>query len=73
MLALSPTQTKEWFKCFKNDQESVESGPHSGRPCTSRNKAVKDQVCKEVLNDCCVTVREIAVEVGTSTAQFILS
>ena len=28
---------------------------------------MKDQVHKEVLNDCCVTVREIAVEVGIST------
>ena len=66
-VALSPTQTKEWFKCFRNGRESVESEPRSGRPCTSRNEDVKDQVHEEVLNDRCVTVREIAVEVGIST------
>ena len=66
-VALSPTQTKEWFKRFKNGRESVESEPRSGRPCTSRNKEVKDQVREEVLNDRRVTVREIAVEVEIST------
>ena len=45
----------------------MESKPHLGRPCTSQNKKVKDQVHKEVLNDCHETVREIAVEVGIST------
>ena len=55
-VALSPTQIEEWFKRFKNGRESVESEPRSGRPCTSRNEEVKD----EVLNDRIVTVREIA-------------
>ena len=34
--AMSATQTKVWNKCFKDGQETVESGPHSGRPATSR-------------------------------------
>ena len=66
-VALSPTQTKEWFKRLKNGRESVESEPRSGRLCTSRNEEVKDQVREEVLNDRRVTVREITVEVGIST------
>ena len=27
---------KVWHKCFKDDQESAESDPCSGRPATSR-------------------------------------
>ena len=69
-VAFSPTQTKEWFKRFKNGRKSVESEPRSGRPCTSRNEEAKDQVREEVLNDRRVTVREIAVEVGISTYIF---
>ena len=34
--AMSATQIKVWHKHFKDGQESVESGPHSGRPATSR-------------------------------------
>ena len=45
----------------------MESEPRSGRPCTSRNEEVKDEVREEVLNDRRVTVREIAVDVGIST------
>ena len=45
----------------------MESEPRLGRPCTSQNEEVTDQVHEEVLNDCHVTVREIAVEVGIST------
>ena len=33
--AMSAEQIKVWHKCFKDDQESLESGPHSGRPATS--------------------------------------
>ena len=34
--AMSATQIKVWHKCFKDGRESVESGPHYGRPATSR-------------------------------------
>ena len=34
--AMSAVQIKVWHKCFRDDQESVESDPHSGRPATSR-------------------------------------
>ena len=32
---LSPTQIKQWFKCFKDGHASVESDPCSGRPSIS--------------------------------------
>ena len=34
--AMSANQIKVWHKYFKDGQESVENGPHSGRPATSR-------------------------------------
>ena len=34
--AMSAEQIKVWHKCFKDDQESLESGPRSGRPIKSR-------------------------------------
>ena len=34
--ALSAVQIKVWHQCFKDDQKSVESDPHSGRSATSR-------------------------------------
>ena len=33
---MSAAQIKVWHKCFKDGRESVESGPHSRRPATSR-------------------------------------
>jgi len=46
-VALSPTQIKEWYKRFKNGRESVESEPRSGRPSTSRNEEMKDEILKK--------------------------
>jgi hypothetical protein len=34
--SLSEAQIKFWYRCFKDGWESVESGPHSGRPSKSR-------------------------------------
>ena len=65
--ALSPTQTKQWFKRFKDGRASVESDHRSGRPSTSRNNEVMDQVREKVLEDRRITIQEIAVEVGIST------
>ena len=44
----------------------MESESRSGRPCTSQNEEVKDEVREEVQNGRHLTVREIAVEVGIS-------
>ena len=66
--ALSPTQIKQWFKCFKDGRASVESDPRLGRPSTSRKEEVMDQVCEKVLEDRHLTVQEIVAEVGISTS-----
>ena len=34
--AMSAAHIKRWHKHFKDDSESVESDPRSGRPATSR-------------------------------------
>jgi len=47
-------------------RESVESEPHSGRPSTSRNKVIKDEILKKVLEDRRLTVRDIATKVEIS-------
>ena len=43
--ALSQAGTFEWFKCFKDGQESVEDDKHSGRPstCTAPEMTAKVQ------------------------------
>ena len=64
--ALSPTQLKQWFKCFKGGRASVKSDPRSERPSTSRKEEVMDQVREKVLEDRRLTVQEIVAEVGIS-------
>ena len=65
--ALSPTQIKLWFKCFKDGRAFIESDHRSWRSSTSRNNEVMDQVHEKVLKDRCITIQEIAGEVGIST------
>ena len=65
--ALSPTQTKQWFKCFKYGRASIKSDHRSGRPSTSRNNEVMDQVHVKVLEDRRIRIQEIAGEMGIST------
>jgi hypothetical protein len=60
------TQIKEWYNQFKDGRMSVESDACSSRPSTSRNNELTDQVRSLVMQDHCVTVRELA-EVGIST------
>ena len=45
----------------------MESDAHSSRPSTSRNDEFIDQVWTLVMQDCRVTVQELAEEVGIST------
>ena len=45
---------------------SVESEAHSDRPSTSRNEEVIEKVCQIVMEDCCLTLKKIVEEVGTS-------
>ena len=61
------TQIKEWYNQFKDGRTLVESDARSGRPSTSRNYELIDQVRTLVMQDRRVTVRELAEEVGIST------
>jgi len=61
------TQIKEWYNRFKSGRKSMESDARSGRPSTSRNDDLIDQVRAFVMQDRCVTVRELAEEVGLCT------
>ena len=62
------TQIKEWYNQFKDGRTSVESDAHFGRPSTSRNDELIDQLRTLAMQDRRVTVRELAEEVGISTS-----
>ncbi|XP_076056351.1 protein GVQW3-like [Oratosquilla oratoria] len=64
---MSITQIKEWYNRFKDGRTTVESEPPSGRPSTWRNDQVIAKVKAVVMRDRCVTIREIAGDVGIST------
>lgn len=64
--AMGVTQIKEWLNHFKNGYKSVESHQHSCRPQTARGAAVVERVQNLGMADSCLTVREIAQEVGVS-------
>jgi hypothetical protein len=61
------TQVKEWFNRFKVGRTLADSDQRSGRPSTSRNANVIENVPSLILEDRRLTVREIAEEVGIST------
>ena len=65
--AMGITQIKEWYNRFKDGRTSVHSDARSGRPSTSRNDELIDQVRALVMQDRRVTVRELVEEVGIST------
>jgi hypothetical protein len=60
-------QIKEWYSRFKDGRISVHSDARSGRPSTSRNDALNDQLRTFVIQDHRVTVRELAEEGEIST------
>ena len=62
--AMSATQIKVWHKCFKDDRESVESDPHSGRPATNRTPESAECVRAAVNKDWQLTVRELEADLG---------
>jgi hypothetical protein len=74
-LAMGITQIKEWYNFFKDGRMSVESDACSGRPSTSQNDELIDQVRTLAMQDRRITVRELAEEVGISTGSvhFILT
>ena len=72
--AMSITQIKELYNHFKDGSTSVDSERH-GRPSTSRNDNVINQVQTLLMQDHRITVRELAGEVGVSigSVQHILT
>jgi hypothetical protein len=65
--AMGTTQIKEWFNRFKDGHTLVDSDKRSGRSSTRQNANVIENVRSLILEDCCLTVRETADEVGIST------
>ena len=65
--AIGITQIKDWYNRFKDGRTSVESDVRSDRSSTSRNEELIDQVRALAMQDCHVTVRELAEVVGLNT------
>jgi hypothetical protein len=65
--AMGATQIKEWFNRFKDGRTLVDCDQCSGRPSTSRNANIIENVRSLILEDHHLTVQEIADEVGIST------
>jgi len=63
---MSLTQCYEWFKRFKEGRMSVGEDPRPGRPSTSTNDDHVDRVRAVFRGNRCLTVREVADEVGIS-------
>ena len=62
--AMSTAQVKMWHKCFKDDWESFESDPCSGRSITSKTPENVDHVWAAINKDCQLTVWELEVDLG---------
>ena len=63
---MSITRIKEWYNRFKDGGTTVDSEPRHGRPSTSRNDNVINEVRNLVMQDRRITVRELAGEVEVS-------
>jgi hypothetical protein len=55
-IRLSATQIKEWFNRIKDGRTLADSDQHSGRPSTSRNANVIENVASLILEDRHLTV-----------------
>jgi hypothetical protein len=64
--ATSITRINEWYNHFKVGSTYVDIEPRHGRPSTSRNDIVINQVQTLLMQDRRITVRERADEVGVS-------
>jgi transposase len=65
--AMGATQIKEWFNHFKDGHTLADSDQRSGRPSTSQNANVIENMRSLIQEDRRLTVREIADEVGICT------
>jgi len=64
--ALSQARTSEWFKHFKDGQESVEDDKHSGRLSTCTTPEMILKVCEVILGDRRQTIHDVCNRVGLS-------
>ena len=62
--AMSATQIKVWYKCFKGGQKSVESDLCSGSPTTSRIPENVERVWAAINKDQQLTVWELEADLG---------
>ena len=63
--ALSQARTSEWFKHFKDGQESVEDRKHSGQPSTCTTLEMTAKVREVILEDRLSTMFVIALDCHT--------
>jgi len=68
--ALSQARTFEWFKHFKDGQESVEDHKHSGRLCTCTTPEMIAKVHEVILEDRRQTIHNVCNCVGLSYGSF---
>ena len=62
--ALSAVQTKVWEKHPQDGKESIESGPHSGRPATSRTPQDVERVCAVINKDGRLMAQKLEADLG---------
>ena len=63
---MSQTQCFEWCSHFRTGRTSMDEDPRSGRPSTSTDDVHIDAVRDLILQNRCLTIREIAEDVGIS-------
>jgi hypothetical protein len=63
---MSRTQCFEWYSHFETGRMSIDEDSRSGRPSTSIDDVHIDAVRHLILQNRCLTIREIAEDVGIS-------
>jgi len=67
---MSRMQYFEWYSRFKTGRTSIDEDPRSGRPSTSTDDLHIDEVRDLIIQNCCLSIREIAEDVGISFGSF---
>src|ERR1700761_4048619 len=65
-IAPSYSTVKKWVALFKFSRTSIEDDPHSGRPNECVTSENVDKIHQLVMNDRCLTIRQISDELGIS-------
>ena len=63
---MSRTQVQLWYNRFKEGREDVNNDARPGRPSTSTTDENIEAVKKMILNNCRITIREVADDVAMS-------